>query len=35
MKEQAAKQKKTKWDCMRRKCEEMRHQSQNDSRDCN
>jgi hypothetical protein len=33
--EQAAKQKKTKRDCMRRKCEEMRHQSQNDIRDCN
>ncbi len=33
--EQAAKQKETKQNCMRRKREEMRHQSQNDSRDCN
>jgi hypothetical protein len=33
--EQAAKRKKTKRDCMRRKREEMRHQSRNDSRDCN
>ena len=33
--EQAAKCKKTKRDCMRRKRQEMRHQSQNDSRDCN
>ena len=33
--EQAAKQKKLKRDCMRRKREEFRHQSQNDSRDCN
>jgi hypothetical protein len=33
--EQAAKRKKTKRDCMRRKREEMRQQSRNDSRDCN
>jgi hypothetical protein len=32
--EQGAKCKRTKWDCMRRKREEMRHRSQNDSRDC-
>ena len=31
--EQGAKRKKTKRDCMRKKHEEMRHQSQNDSRD--
>jgi hypothetical protein len=32
--EQGVKRKKTRQDCMRRKREEMRHQSQNDSRDC-
>ncbi len=32
--EQGAKHKKTKRDCMRKKREEMRHQSQNDRRDC-
>jgi hypothetical protein len=32
--EQGAKCKKTKRDCMRRKREEMRHRSQNDSIDC-
>jgi hypothetical protein len=35
MEEQAAKQKKTKRDCMRRKHKEIRHQSQHNSRDCN
>ncbi len=33
--EQAAKDKKTKQDCMKRKREEMRQRSRNDSRDCN
>jgi carboxypeptidase C (cathepsin A) len=33
--EQAAKCKKTNHDCLRRKREELRHRSQNDSRDCN
>jgi hypothetical protein len=34
MEEQGAKRKKTIWDCVRRKCEEMRHRSQNDSIYC-
>ena len=33
--EQGAKRKKTNRDCLRRKREEMRHQLQNDRRDCN
>jgi hypothetical protein len=35
MEEQGAKRKKTNRDCLRRKREEMRHQLQNDRRDCN
>jgi hypothetical protein len=35
MSDQTAKRKKTDCDCKTRKREEMRHRSQNDSRDCN
>jgi hypothetical protein len=35
MEEQASKCKLTEWDCMKRKCDKMRHQSQNNNRGCN